>query len=94
VAKARAKYKCKNIHAFKRIFECDVAECKEPAIITCRHDTEKSPVRHERRCIAHVHWTKEPTVSEAKKPEANLYTKMIDHRPWLDMGLYHAGKGR
>jgi hypothetical protein len=84
----RAKYKCKNINAFKRIFECDVPGCKDHGIVVYRNDTETQPVRHERRCIDHVHWTKEPTaIDEAKNP----YATMTDVSKWLSFKTLHTG---
>ena len=88
----RQKYKCKNIHAYKRIFDCSV--CGEPAIITYSEepDNDKDLPVTIRRCILHVHYTK-PEV-EAKKPQANLYTAMTDVSRLLSISDYNAGFGK
>jgi hypothetical protein len=95
-SKARAKYKAKNIHAYKRIFECSHPQCDDHGIVTYREEPADSddqvPVTI-RRCIIHTNWqpTKEPPqVKEAK----NKYVKMTDYRKFLSIDNYNAGLGR
>jgi hypothetical protein len=94
----RAKYKAKNIHAFKRIWECDHPECKDHGIITYAEesptDEDGLPVTR-RRCIQHVHWTKEPPQVRAAK-EGNRYVTMTLPKAimLLDPMNYNAGMGK
>ena len=87
----RSKYKCKNIHEYKRLRECSHPFCKAVGFVTYWDDPDAEHRKVEHRCIEHVHWVKPTT--EAKKPNANLYTPMTDFRKWLDIGNYHTGLG-
>jgi hypothetical protein len=91
----RQKYKPKNPNEYKRFKDCTHHEgCLEIGFVSYRNDTDQS-VRIEYRCIPHIHQEKPISATdEAKKPQANLYQPMVDHKPWMDMRLYQAGKGR
>lgn len=95
----RSKYKPKNPNEYKRLRTCTHPECDELGFVSYWDDPDAEHRKVEHRCIEHVHWTPQQeindVITEAKNPKStNIYTVMIDHKPWLDMSLYATGKGR